>query len=166
MKIYLICTLYFLCGFQVAAQMSSYFLVEKSKSDTIIYLKAKELVLTEVEQPCNNQYWFVYPKEMKLEVDSLIQETFKGINPEDISLLDGLNFNVFFDNQYKMIYYLYSLPKDHANELKKIDRQLYEFAQKFKQIDLERYIKMYDEKAFKQASFGILDFKRRYNKKK
>lgn len=146
-------------------QISSYFIIEKSKSDTILYLKPKDLVLKEIDSSHDNRYWFINPKEMKIVLDSLIQQSFEGLNLKDICLLDHLNFVAYFDNQYNLIYYQYYFPKKHADKLKKIDKQLYKFIQMLRQIDIKSYVKIHNEKSFKQASFGIINFKDKYENK-
>lgn len=146
-------------------QTSSYFIIEKSKSDTILYLKPKDLVLKEIDSSHDNRYWFINPKEMKIVLDSLIQQSFEGLNLKDICLLDHLNFVAYFDNQYNLIYYQYYFPKKHADKLKNIDKQLYKFTQMLRQIDIKSYVKIHNEKSFKQASFGIINFKDKYENK-
>lgn len=164
MKTYLIYIFCLLCSFQLTAQTSTYFLIEKTETSGTIRLKPKDLVLPKIERPYKNEYEIVNGEELTQKCDLLIQKTFKVIDPEDGYILKNVNFVAFFDNQFKWVYYEYSFPKEHADELLKKEKLLYDFAQKFRQINIRPYIKPYDKDLFKMANFGFWDLERKYKK--
>ncbi|MDD2436896.1 MAG: hypothetical protein PHF41_04980 [Massilibacteroides sp.] len=137
------------------AQNSKFFSIDSTYS-TRIFLDPKGVQIDK-SVPLLGHYSFDANEKFMQELLKIYKETFGDIDEEiKTALFRGGRISFFFDKNLHIYYFQFGFSKQYSPIILGIEDKLFEFAEKFKKIDLSIFIEIQNKETFQNAQLMVL----------
>ncbi|MDD2436899.1 MAG: hypothetical protein PHX50_00150 [Massilibacteroides sp.] len=137
------------------AQNSKFFSIDSTYS-TRIFLDPKGVQIDK-SVPLLGHYYFDANEKFIQELLKIYKETFGDIDEEiKTALFRGGQVTFFFDKNLHIYYFQFGFSKQYSPIILGIEDKLFEFAERFKKIDLSIFIEIQNKETFQNAPLMVL----------